>query len=45
MDKPRHPQVVRPWKTRQMQSMKWAPQPGVPVIRTRQMMPRNPKHG
>jgi hypothetical protein len=24
MDKPRHPQVIRPWKTQQTQKNKWA---------------------
>jgi hypothetical protein len=23
MDKPRHPQVIRPWKTRQIKKDKW----------------------
>jgi hypothetical protein len=23
MDKPRHPQVIRPWKTHQIQKSKW----------------------
>lgn len=27
MDKPRHPQVIRPWKTRQPQKYKFMPQP------------------
>ena len=24
MDKPRHPQVIRPWKTQQTQKNKWS---------------------
>jgi hypothetical protein len=25
MDKPHHPQVIRPWKTQQTQRNKWSP--------------------
>ena len=27
MDKPRHPQVIRPWKTQQTQKIKWSAPP------------------
>ena len=27
MDKPRHPQVIRPWKTQQTQKNKWSAPP------------------
>ena len=27
MDKPRHPLVIRPWKTRQTQQQKWSARP------------------
>jgi len=30
MDKPRHPIVVRPWKTQQTQSTKW----NLPMVKT-----------
>jgi len=28
MDKPRHPQVIQTWKTREAQKKKWSAQPG-----------------
>lgn len=42
MDKPRHPQVIRPWKIRQLQTRKGA-SPG-PTRRMRRAMPRNPQY-
>jgi hypothetical protein len=27
MDRPRHPQVIRPWKTQQVQKKKWSAPP------------------
>lgn len=44
MDKPRHPQVVRPWKTRQIVIGKALALPGR-AVRTRRTLARNPKHG
>ncbi|HTX40989.1 MAG TPA: hypothetical protein VMD25_04115 [Acidobacteriaceae bacterium] len=51
MDKPRHPQVIRPWKTREIQTRKLfagtahLPEAGRLTGKPmRRAMPRNPKH-
>lgn len=46
MDKPRHPQVIRPWKTREIQTTRAVASSGSPhaaMHRMRRAMPRNPK--
>jgi hypothetical protein len=44
MDKPRHPQVIRPWKTQETQKNKWSPPPSEPR-RERSKKPSIRKHG
>lgn len=43
MDKPRHPQVIRPWKTQHIQRTKWSAPPSTERRRDRGKKPPNPK--
>jgi hypothetical protein len=43
MDKPRHPQVIRPWKTLQTQSSKWSAPPTAKRWQERSKKPSTPK--
>ena len=43
MDKPRHPQVIRPWKTQQTQRNKWSAPPTTEPRRARNKRPLSPK--
>jgi len=45
MDKPRHPQVIRPWKTRQIQKNKWSARPTAEPQRERSKRRSTPKRG
>jgi hypothetical protein len=44
MDKPRHPQVIRPWKSQQTQKNKWSAPPATEPRRERSKKPSTPKH-
>jgi len=43
MDKPRHPKVIRPWKTEQTQKNKWSPLPTTEPRRERTRKLLSPK--
>jgi len=43
MDKPRHPQVIRPWKTQQTQKNIWRAPPATGPRRERSKKSPNPK--
>lgn len=45
MDKPRHPQVIRPWKTCQTQKSRWSAPPTTEPRRERGKKFRTPKRG
>lgn len=45
MDKPRHPQVIRPWKTQQTQKNKWSPPPLREPQRERGKKLHSPRRG
>jgi hypothetical protein len=45
MDKPRHPQVIRPWKTQETQKTKWNTPRTEPRPNQRGKKPSNPRHG
>jgi len=45
MDKPRHPQVIQPWKTRQTQKLKSNAFPATNLRRTPGQKPVPRKHG
>jgi hypothetical protein len=45
MDKPRHPQVIRPWKTQQTQKSRWSARPTVEPPRERGKKRSTPKRG
>jgi len=45
MDKPRHPQVIRPWKTQQTQRNKWNPPPTREMQRERGKKLHSPRRG
>jgi hypothetical protein len=44
MDKPRHPQVIRPWKTQQTQKSKWSALRTTEPRRERSKKFSTPKH-
>jgi hypothetical protein len=45
MDKPRHPQVIRPWKTQRPQKNKWNPPPMREPQRERDKKLHSPRRG
>ena len=45
MDKPRHPQVIRPWKTQQTQKGRWSARPTLEPPREHGKKPSTPKRG
>ena len=45
MDKPRHPQVIRPWKKQQPQKYKWTSPPLTERSRERSKKGPTPKRG
>jgi len=45
MDKPRHPQVIRPWKAGETKKKKWSAPPAMGSKRERGKKPLVPKHG
>ena len=45
MDKPRHPQVIRPWKTRETPKNKWGSPPTKELQRERGEKLHSPRRG
>ena len=42
MDKPRHPQVIRPWKTQQTRKSKWSAPPAAEPRKEHSKKPSSP---